>query len=106
MGFQVFVIFLLSKIARQTVHTGLTSYRLAAFILRFRVVTERLINWRLVTTMLVWQMQLDFSCKSSDLRGIDVDENIGEYATHSSVMTMLVTIHVFCRKLVVLLPEH
>ena len=56
--------------------------------------------------MLVWQMQLDFSCKSSDLRGIDVDENIGEYATHSSVMTMLVTIHVFCRKLVVLLPEH
>ena len=96
MVFQVFIIFLLSKIARQTVHTGLTSYGLAAFILRFRV----------VTTMLVWQMQLDFSCKSSDLRGIDVDENIGEYATHSSVMTMLVTIHVFCRKLVVLLPEH
>lgn len=29
--------------------------------------------------MLVWQMQLDFSCKSSDLRGIDVDKNIGEY---------------------------
>jgi hypothetical protein len=49
MVFQVFIIFLLSKIARQTVHPGLTSYGLAAFILRFRV----------VTTMLVWQMQLE-----------------------------------------------
>ena len=33
----------------------------------------------MVTTLLVWQMQLDFSCKSSDSRGIDVDKNIGEY---------------------------
>ena len=30
--------------------------------------------------MLVWQIQLDFSCKSPDLRGTDVDKNIGEYS--------------------------
>lgn len=59
-----------ASLAQQTVHPGLTSYGLAAFILRFRV----------VTTMFVWQMQLDFSCKSSDLRGIDVDKIIGEYS--------------------------
>jgi hypothetical protein len=47
-------------------------------------------------------MQLDFSCKSSDLRGIDVDKNIGEY---SYSLECGVTIHVFCRKLVALLPK-